>query len=188
MCLVSGFVDVITINAISKAKVRFVNVSKMVTYFYTHDAIVDMNKETVYVYRDGYYQERTVADLKAWAQDIVYEALPEDKSYSNLDVSDVEYGRMYLATRSSSNWVDNFYKELLLRSSANVDVYSGELKKKRQGVVPFKNGLFCVKKGFMPHSDKTKKYYFTYQLPYDCLLYTSPSPRDRQKSRMPSSA
>ena len=25
-------------------------------------------------------------------------------------------------------------------------------------------------------------------LQYDCLLYTSPSPRDRQKSRMPSSA
>ena len=25
-------------------------------------------------------------------------------------------------------------------------------------------------------------------LAYDCLLYTSPSPRDRQKSRMPSSA
>ena len=28
---------------------------------------------------------------------------------------------------------------------------------------------------------------FAYQL-NDCLLYTSPSPRDRQKSRMPSSA
>ena len=27
-----------------------------------------------------------------------------------------------------------------------------------------------------------------YALDYDCLLYTSPSPRDRQKSRMPSSA
>ena len=25
-------------------------------------------------------------------------------------------------------------------------------------------------------------------VPYACLLYTSPSPRDRQKSRMPSSA
>ena len=25
-------------------------------------------------------------------------------------------------------------------------------------------------------------------LPFGCLLYTSPSPRDRQKSRMPSSA
>ena len=28
----------------------------------------------------------------------------------------------------------------------------------------------------------------TYNLPRACLLYTSPSPRDRQKSRMPSSA
>ena len=27
-----------------------------------------------------------------------------------------------------------------------------------------------------------------FNLYYDCLLYTSPSPRDRQKSRMPSSA
>ena len=27
-----------------------------------------------------------------------------------------------------------------------------------------------------------------YNHPYVCLLYTSPSPRDRQKSRMPSSA
>ena len=27
-----------------------------------------------------------------------------------------------------------------------------------------------------------------FQTLYDCLLYTSPSPRDRQKSRMPSSA
>ena len=28
----------------------------------------------------------------------------------------------------------------------------------------------------------------TYNLPKDCLLYTSPSPRDRTRSRMPSSA
>ena len=28
----------------------------------------------------------------------------------------------------------------------------------------------------------------TIALPHSCLLYTSPSPRDRQKSRMPSSA
>ena len=27
-----------------------------------------------------------------------------------------------------------------------------------------------------------------YRTLFDCLLYTSPSPRDRQKSRMPSSA
>ena len=30
--------------------------------------------------------------------------------------------------------------------------------------------------------------YFLEELPSYCLLYTSPSPRDRQKSRMPSSA
>ena len=29
---------------------------------------------------------------------------------------------------------------------------------------------------------------FSLQVQYGCLLYTSPSPRDRQKSRMPSSA
>ena len=28
----------------------------------------------------------------------------------------------------------------------------------------------------------------SFERPVDCLLYTSPSPRDRQKSRMPSSA
>ena len=33
-----------------------------------------------------------------------------------------------------------------------------------------------------------KKENLPIELPYDCLLYTSPSPRDRQKSRMPSSA
>ena len=32
------------------------------------------------------------------------------------------------------------------------------------------------------------KYRITYEEVIDCLLYTSPSPRDRQKSRMPSSA
>ena len=31
-------------------------------------------------------------------------------------------------------------------------------------------------------------YYSVGLHPLDCLLYTSPSPRDRQKSRMPSSA
>ena len=40
--------------------------------------------------------------------------------------------------------------------------------------------------GWVPRecSPKTRRFYFI----YTCLLYTSPSPRDRQKSRMPSSA
>ena len=52
----------------------------------------------------------------------------------------------------------------------------------------------------MKFADKSKRYYtlhtckqpsMTIYAPVDnqtCLLYTSPSPRDRQKSRMPSSA
>ena len=35
--------------------------------------------------------------------------------------------------------------------------------------------------------DKTRVALFNGEI-YNCLLYTSPSPRDRQKSRMPSSA
>ena len=37
-------------------------------------------------------------------------------------------------------------------------------------------------------SGKNVYSHFQNWLPIDCLLYTSPSPRDRQKSRMPSSA
>ena len=42
-----------------------------------------------------------------------------------------------------------------------------------------------VKTTFL-HGDLNKEIYMTQSL--SCLLYTSPSPRDRQKSRMPSSA
>ena len=35
---------------------------------------------------------------------------------------------------------------------------------------------------------ETGKPFVMHAKPGDCLLYTSPSPRDRQKSRMPSSA
>ena len=38
-------------------------------------------------------------------------------------------------------------------------------------------------------ADETSKlWHYSPLLLYTCLLYTSPSPRDRQKSRMPSSA
>ena len=38
-------------------------------------------------------------------------------------------------------------------------------------------------KGIPPYADDK-----TISKPYDCLLYTSPSPRDKRQSRMPSSA
>ena len=42
--------------------------------------------------------------------------------------------------------------------------------------------------GFRPHSGRDTPWAFEGAEVYHCLLYTSPSPRDRQKSRMPSSA
>ena len=39
-----------------------------------------------------------------------------------------------------------------------------------------------------PHTPPERQQVTATQLIYICLLYTSPSPRDRQKSRMPSSA
>ena len=40
-----------------------------------------------------------------------------------------------------------------------------------------------------PNADKTVSHFLQWTARYQsCLLYTSPSPRDRQKSRMPSSA
>ena len=39
-----------------------------------------------------------------------------------------------------------------------------------------------------PDGKEKPKFYVCSMLPYPCLLYTSPSPRDAHESRMPSSA
>ena len=53
------------------------------------------------------------------------------------------------------------------------------------GTDPRDGKFFVAKKGIF---NKNPKVYKTDADIDDCLLYTSPSPRDRQKSRMPSSA
>ena len=50
-----------------------------------------------------------------------------------------------------------------------------------------------IKPKVLKRNNKYKKWKYGYDKEHDvivisCLLYTSPSPRDRQKSRMPSSA
>ena len=51
-------------------------------------------------------------------------------------------------------------------------------------------GISSEKKGEDPKNLKRKpaNVVMKYMQDFGCLLYTSPSPRDRQKSRMPSSA
>src|SRR5678810_1025370 len=46
-------------------------------------------------------------------------------------------------------------------------------------------GMWCCVGSGMENHGKYNEFIYTHN---SCLLYTSPSPRDRQKSRMPSSA
>ena len=57
----------------------------------------------------------------------------------------------------------------------------------QKAVALFKEGYNCSQSVVGAYADM---YGFTFEqaLHMACLLYTSPSPRDRQKSRMPSSA
>ena len=61
--------------------------------------------------------------------------------------------------------------------------YAELLKKKMK---KFNVPVYLVNTGWVGNSAKSGASRFS--LPLTCLLYTSPSPRDRQKSRMPSSA
>ena len=55
--------------------------------------------------------------------------------------------------------------------------------------VPRPGKVFSFPRDHGSHPEfKLEWWYVTGHLFKDCLLYTSPSPRDRQKSRMPSSA
>ena len=72
---------------------------------------------------------------------------------------------------------------------------SSALKAKLQ-TLPLEPGCYLMKdkNDTIIYVGKAKKLknrvnqYFVGAHNYNCLLYTSPSPRDRQKSRMPSSA
>ena len=53
---------------------------------------------------------------------------------------------------------------------------------------PRDNETIALNKAFQGKLAEAGLAGLTYPKEYGCLLYTSPSPRDRQKSRMPSSA
>ena len=75
-----------------------------------------------------------------------------------------------------------------IKKIKNINVPILVMHGKKDNVVPFKMGV-----KLFDNANQPKFSYFSdiddHMMEFnDCLLYTSPSPRDRQKSRMPSSA
>ena len=68
-----------------------------------------------------------------------------------------------------------------------------DLANSKKCVSKIDSGLMTLKSRNMADSKRTYLHIYrytdgNYYLTYTCLLYTSPSPRDRTRSRMPSSA
>ena len=99
--------------------------------------------------------------------------LPEELG----ELSKINWNEFEFQTKSLDNTLDRYTIE------DDGQMYKEETKQK------------LVEDGEKTHieivEDGIEKSYFTGELIFNtwvCLLYTSPSPRDRQKSRMPSSA
>ena len=94
-----------------------------------------------------------------------------------------------LITGGTGSFGENFIESLLKKSKkiARIAIYSRDELKQSKLQLKFKknkNLRFFI--GDI--RDKQRLVYALEGIDYVCLLYTSPSPRDRQKSRMPSSA
>ena len=64
--------------------------------------------------------------------------------------------------------------------------YAEQIAREMVGNMPDEEAIYMVRDFIRVMADWQPEVYR--QLEDPCLLYTSPSPRDRQKSRMPSSA
>ena len=64
--------------------------------------------------------------------------------------------------------------------------------KRKEGIAEYEKIKDKIKKSTLQYGVAVSTYHFIFHTPIDgvsaCLLYTSPSPRDRTRSRMPSSA
>ena len=88
----------------------------------------------------------------------------------------------------SFDFVENFTVEL--PDFSNLEADFAESFNSKQGLIievaAIHEGLTANYNNYS--AQELEKALESWVEPYPCLLYTSPSPRDRQKSRMPSSA
>ena len=120
-----------------------------------------------------------------WVADAINQSPDARLIYSDRDKID-EHGRR-TAPYFKCDWnLDLFHSHDLV---AHLDVYRkdlvdavGRFREGLEGAQDYDLALRCIER------IEPRQIHHIPRLLYHCLLYTSPSPRDRQKSRMPSSA
>ena len=87
-----------------------------------------------------------------------------------------------------SNWIKDYANNMPSKAQSLVIGISGGIDSSVSSTLSAMTGLKTIVLS-MPIKQKSKQHNISLKhQEWFCLLYTSPSPRDRQKSRMPSSA
>ena len=112
---------------------------------------------------------------KAMAEDLVVQAAPKRAAYRDADYFVEEVRQRGVATLGPRLNEGGYY----MRTTLDPRLQTAGREALMDGLEKYdrRHGW----RGAWGHVEST-------DLAWDCLLYTSPSPRDRQKSRMPSSA
>ena len=90
---------------------------------------------------------------------------------------------------NTSTTINNNANNRLITGSGTADTLEGESSLTYDGTMLFcTGGTITAERGAIPSVESKNSTTSSYARFYCCLLYTSPSPRDRTRSRMPSSA
>ena len=126
---------------------------------------------------------RSVGEPSGGASVIALSQSPSDAGW-RVDDTIVVPNSTQCAFESGSTCPDLTEERTITAISGNNITLNQSLQHNHPGARDHNNEL-----DFTPHViNKTRNVVFKSENPQGCLLYTSPSPRDRQKSRMPSSA
>jgi apolipoprotein N-acyltransferase len=145
--------------------------------------------------------DKDVPDMIIWPESVIVEYANNDQEFYN-GIADVitDKGASFLYGALSYNGADNIYNNaVFVGPSGKPQTYQkihlvpfGEYVPARKLVESVNNmaGLVADKTAGSNYRvfNIRREYERKYKQDKDCLLYTSPSPRDRTRSRMPSSA
>ena len=128
-------------------------------------------------------------EIPNWVRDLIKDSLKENQTFSYVPSQGYLPTREFLAEYTNKRGGAQITSEDLLFFNGLGDAISTLyqcLDSEARVLIP--SPVYSTH-GSFEKLHTANKPVLTYELnPLDCLLYTSPSPRDRQKSRMPSSA